>query len=153
MKTVELRNATSLFIWVALVAIVSAFFAGQTPADDTRMKDIEREMKALTQAIKSYSAEQRDKAVSKAKSAMEKLDGRIEAMQRQLDKEWDQMDQSARQKMQASLHTLRTKRNELAEWYGGLKHSSAEAWEEVKKGFLESYRTLGEAFKHARDEF
>lgn len=153
MKTVELRNATSLFVWVALVVIVSAFFAGQTLADDTRMKDIEREMKDLTQAIKSYSAEQRDKAVSKAKSAMEKLDGRIEAMQRQLDKEWDQMDQSARQKMRASLHTLRTERNELAEWYGGLKHSSAEAWEEVKEGFLESYHTLGDAFERARNEF
>lgn len=153
MKTIEFSNASPLFFWVALIAIVSASFAGQTLADNTKMNNIEQEMDDLTQAIKSYSAQQRDEAVSKAKSAMEKLDGRIEAMQDKLDKEWDQMDQSARQKVQASLHTLRTKRNELAEWYGGLKHSSAEAWEEVKKGFLESYRTLGEAFERARNEF
>lgn len=153
MKTLGLRNVTSLFSWIALLAILSISFAGQTLADDTKMNDIKQEAEDLTEAIKSYSAEQRDEALREAKRAIETLDSGIESMQRKLDREWEQMDQSARQKVQASMRTLRSKRNELAEWYGGLKHSSAKAWEDVKKGFLGSYRTLGEAFEQAQNEF
>lgn len=153
MKTLGLRNVTSLFSWIALLAILSISFAGQTLADDAKMNDIKQEAEDLTEAIKSYSAEQRDEALREAKRAIETLDSGIESMQRKLDREWEQMDQSARQKVQASMRTLRSKRNELAEWYGGLKHSSAKAWEDVKKGFLRSYRTLGEAFEQAQNEF
>lgn len=153
MKTLGLRNVTSLFSWIALLAILSISFAGQTLADDTKMNDIKQEAEDLTEAIKSYSAEQRDEALREAKRAIETLDSGIESMQRKLDREWEQMDQSARQKVQASMRTLRSKRNDLAEWYGGLKHSSAKAWEDVKKGFLGSYRTLGEAFEQAQNEF
>ena len=153
MKTLGLRNVTSLFSWIALLAILSISFAGQTLADDTKMNDIKQEAEDLTEAIKSYSAEQRDEALREAKRAIETLDSGIDSMQRKLDREWEQMDQSARQKVQASMRMLRSKRNELAEWYGGLKHSSAKAWEDVKKGFLGSYRTLGEAFEQAQNEF
>ena len=41
----------------------------------------------------------------------------------------------------------------LAEWYGGLKHSSSNAWEDVKTGFLESYHQLQGAFDKAAQEF
>ena len=53
----------------------------------------------------------------------------------------------------ATLDALRRQRNELAEWYGGLKHSSAESWEQVKAGFVKSYEVLRESFAKARKEF
>jgi len=40
-----------------------------------------------------------------------------------------------------------------AEWYGGLKHSSAESWEQVKTGFVKSYEVLKESFAKARKGF
>lgn len=63
------------------------------------------------------------------------------------------MDQAARQKMAATLTALRKQRNETAEWYGGLKHSSGNAWEDVKTGFLKRYEDLPDTFQKARSEF
>src|SRR5882762_7446781 len=53
----------------------------------------------------------------------------------------------------AALDELRRERNEAAEWYGGLKHSSAESWEQVKTGFVKSYEVLKESFAKARKGF
>jgi hypothetical protein len=74
-------------------------------------------------------------------------------MERKLDNEWDKMDQAARKKARATLAALRRERNEVAEWYGGLKHSSAESWEQVKTGFVKSYEVLRDSFARARKEF
>jgi len=35
----------------------------------------------------------------------------------------------------------------------GLKHSSAEAWDQVKKGFVDSYDAPANAFDKAENEF
>jgi hypothetical protein len=63
-------------------------------------------------------------------------------LDRKLDREWDQMDQAARKKARAAQAALHRERDEAAEWYGGLKHASAESWEEVKSGFVKSYEKL-----------
>jgi hypothetical protein len=34
-----------------------------------------------------------------------------------------------------------------------MKHSSADAWDQVKKGFVDSYDALANAFDKAEDEF
>lgn len=52
-----------------------------------------------------------------------------------------------------ALQAIKEKRNEVAEWYGGLKHSSSASWEEVKKGFSKSYKALADAFEKAAREF
>ena len=93
------------------------------------------------------------RAIGKAKAALDDLDVRIGRMERKLDNEWDRMDQAARKKTRATLNALRRQRNEAAEWYGGLKHSSAEAWEQVKAGFVQSYEVLKESFTKAGKEF
>ena len=74
-------------------------------------------------------------------------------MENRIGKKWDQMDQAARRKAGSTLASLRKQRNELAEWYGGPKYSSAEAWGHVKNGFLKSYESLAEAFGKAESEF
>ena len=63
------------------------------------------------------------------------------------------MSEAARQQARETMKDLQRKRNDLAEWYGGMKHSSAAAWEEVKKGFAESYDTLKQSFERAREKF
>lgn len=39
------------------------------------------------------------------------------------------------------------------EWYGGMKHSSAGAWNQMKKGFSDAYQSLYDSWKKATDEF
>ena len=74
-------------------------------------------------------------------------------MENRIGKKWDQMDQAARREARSTLASLRKQRNELAEWYGGLKYSSAEAWGHVKIGFLKSYKAMSKSFGKAESEF
>lgn len=103
--------------------------------------------------LREYSAERRDEAVANARRAAEDLDRQMERLQEQMDKGWDRMSQATRTRSQATMADLRKRRNALAEWYGGMRHSSASAWIEVKAGFVKSYHELADALRTARTEF
>lgn len=77
--------------------------------------------------LKNYSIEKKDKSVSEVKVALEKMDARMDRMQNQIANKWDEMDQASRDMAKEIMQALRKKRNELSEWYGGMKHSSADA--------------------------
>jgi hypothetical protein len=98
-------------------------------------------------------ADDRSETVGKIKDALEELDAQIARLERELRRTWAEMEPLARDAADAAMLRLRERRTELAEWYGGLKHSSAEAWEHVKKGFQDSYRAMASAFEKAKEEF
>lgn len=137
----------------ALLTVSPLSFAAETSGHKTTAKDVSRKVDETGQAIKNYTVAQRDEAIKQAKAALDDLDARIGRMERKLDNEWDRMDQAGRKKARATLNALRRQRNEAAEWYGGLKHSSAESWEQVKAGFVKSYDVLRESFAKARKQF
>jgi len=136
----------------ALLAGSPLSSAAEASGNKATAKDIAREADETGQAIKNYTVAQRDEAVKKAKAALDDLDRRVGRMETKLDGEWDRMDQAARRKARATLNALRRERNEVAEWYGGLKHGSAESWERVKAGFVKSYQALKESFARARKQ-
>ena len=136
----------------ALLAGSPLSSAAEASGNRATAKDIAREADETGQAIKNYTVAQRDEAVKKAKAALDDLDRRVGRMETKLDGEWDRMDQAARRKARATLNALRRERNEVAEWYGGLKHGSAESWEQVKAGFVKSYQALKESFAKARKQ-
>lgn len=103
--------------------------------------------------MENYSADQRDEALKKVRATIKELDTLINDLEGRVEKKWDRMDQAARYKARATLKSLREKRNELAEWYGGIQHSSGNAWEHVKKGFLDSFEALSKAYEKATKEF
>lgn len=138
-------NARALALGL-LLAVSPLSLAAEAPAGKTTAKDVSR-------TIKGYTVTQRDEAVKSAKAAMDELDASIRRLERKTASEWDKMDEAARRKARVTLDALHRERNELSEWYGGLKHSSAEAWDEVKNGFSKSYDTLKGAFGKARKAF
>jgi len=143
----------SVFALSALFAVSPFALAAEAPGGKTTGKDISKKAADTGRAIKDYTVEQRDEAVKSAKAALDELDASIRRLERKLESDWDKMDEAARKKARATLDALRRQRNELAEWYGGLKHSSAEAWDEVKTGFSKSYDALKGAFARARKAF
>ena len=154
MNTHRQATAMSVLIAALLVLISGVTYAGQTEQDNkTTSKDLKRETKEAIQAIKSYSYEQRDKAVKEVKSVLNDLDGRIDRMQGQIEQKWNEMDQASRKQLSNTMKTLREKRNQLSEWYGGLQQSSAGAWNHVKEGFVEGYDSVASAFDKAQKEF
>jgi hypothetical protein len=51
------------------------------------------------------------------------------------------------------LKTLRSRNAALVLTFGGLKHGSAKAWEDLTTGFVNSLQMLGDALEKAKKEF
>jgi hypothetical protein len=151
MKTQRSGKAALFFITAIFLAVGSVLFAAKTSAE--KREDVKENVTEAAEGIKNYSFDQRDRTIVKAKAGLADLGTRIDRMESPLNREWDRMDQSAREATIATLTALRKQRNEVAEWYGGLKHSSRNAWEDVKKGFLKSYQELRDAFDRAHSQF
>ena len=124
--------------------------AAPAPAQGEKTK---KELDDAIDAIRDYSVERRDEAVARARQSTEVLDQRIEAMQSQMANGWGRMSQATRTRSEQTMADLRKRRNQLAEWYGGMRHSSVDAWSEVKSGFVTSYHDLVEAMRKAREQF
>ena len=153
MKTKTLRKANLVFITAVFLAIGSVSFAAQMSADNTTAQDVQEKVAEAAESIKNYSVDQRDVALQKAKAVLDDLDARLEPLESKLNEKWDKMDKSAREKATATLTALRRQRNEIAEWYRGLKHSSSKARENVKEGFLKSCQVLRDTFDEVQNEF
>lgn len=121
--------------------------------DKTSIKEVKQETQDLIQALGTYAADQRDEAIERTKTALDELDKRIDALETRIDNNWDQMNKAAREKARANLKALRKQRTEVAEWYGRLETSSADAWEHTKKGFSDAYKNLSDAWEKSEKEF
>ncbi len=144
--------------WWALLSTGSAEQAAKStdsePAGEQppTLEQLKQEMGDVIAVLKAYSADRRDQAIAKTQAALEKLDTRIEALETKLREQWSEMDQAAREQARAALETLRQQRNRVAEWYGGLKHGSADAWAHLQKGFTDAFAALQNAWQKADAE-
>lgn len=145
--------ATLIVVFIGLFPATAAFSADRPTGEKGARKEVGQEMQEAVEAIKTYSAEQKDQAVKKGKALLDDLDARIERMKSKINQNWGRMDAAARKKATASLEAIQKQRVEAAEWYGSLKQSSAGAWEEVKKGFVENYQALHDSFDQAAEKF
>lgn len=148
--------------WLRRIAVFTAalpifFSSGVVASEHQPEKKPEREVMQeaveLYGALKAYAVDQRDDAMAIAEERLAKLDRKIDALEETLDRRWQKMNDAARSQARQMLKSLRTQRNEAAEWLGGMRHSSDAAWEDVKKGFADSYVRLEKAFSDAKRRF
>ena len=125
----------------------------QTENSNTSIEEVKKETQDLLQTIGSYTVDKRDEAVQKAKEGLNKLDKRIDALEARIDKNWDKMNEAARKEARENLRALRKQRNQVAEWYGSMKASSADAWDHMKNGFSDAYKALEDAWEKSEKEF
>lgn len=147
------KRTTVSLLTVALLGIAPLSHASQHENDKTTAKTVRQEVADAAEAIKHYTADKRDEAASKAQAALDALDARIDAMEARIDKNWDKMDKAARERARSTLKALREQRVEVAEWYGGLKNSTTGAWEHMKAGFSDAYKSLRGAWEKAEKEY
>lgn len=142
---------------IALVTAMTLGFSQMTYADNHKesvtSQDIKKETQELISTLGKYTASQRDEAKKTAEKAMKKLDNRIESLEYRIDTNWDNMTKATQKEAKANLKALRQQRNELAEWYGGFKHSSSEAWSDVKQGFSGAYKAINNSLENALNEY
>lgn len=139
-------------IMVSWLIAAPATMAVEREAGQDKIASVQEETAEAVEAIKQYSAAQRDQALARAKTLLEELDVRIAQLKAWIDQHWDSMQTTARQHTQDTLSRLEAQRADLAKAYDSLEASSNNAWEDVKQGFLKSYRTMRKAFDEAKGE-
>ncbi len=147
------KNSLILGMIAVMVFGFMPIAQAQSGNDTVTAQDVKKETQELINTLQQYTVEQRDQAVKETEQAIKKLDGRIDELETRVDDNWDNMTQAARQKARANLKALRKQRNELAEWYGSFKKSSAGAWEQMKKGFSDAYLALSDSWEKAKSEY
>jgi hypothetical protein len=142
-----------LFAGFSAPGLAAEHESGKGNEQATDLETLRNDWAEALESLKDYSAAQRDQALEKAGAQLDAMDEQIERMQVGLARQWNDLSIEARERREASLRSLRRQRNELAEWYGGMKHSSRNAWDDVKQGFVEAYQSLGDSFDQAVEEF
>ncbi len=140
-------------ILVQMALVASLTLAGQALAEDVRPKvtreQVQKEVSEAIEAVKAYSIQKREAALAKAKVALDKLDRDIEAQEDALRENWSSMTEEARRKSAEANQDLRRRRQDMAEWYGAMKHASKNAWGDIKQGFAGAYEKLKGAWRKA----
>lgn len=132
---------------------VAPLCQAETENNPPSFEQVKKETRDLLHTIASYSAEKKNEAVQSAKEGLDRLDRRIDSLQAWIDEHWSQMSEATRQQARETLDTLRRQRVEAAEWYGRMKASSADAWEQVKQGFSKSYKALADTWEKSKQSF
>lgn len=144
--------------YVAAMMVTMAFcfspvIHAQSGNDIVTAQDVKEETQEFISTLQQYPAAQRNEAIKTTELAMKKLDRRIGTLETRVDNNWNNMTQAAREKARANLKALRQQRNELAERYRSFKNSSADAWEDMKKGFSDAYMSIQDAWEKVEKEF
>ncbi len=116
------------------------------------MKDVKEELSEAATAIKEYSVDQKDDAVDEIEDAMDAVDKKIEELEDKADEKWEKMSEQSRKNWKKTRKKLEQQRQKLSEWYGGVKYSTSESWEEVKGGFIKGYESLSDELADAYED-
>lgn len=146
------RNALAAGLLGATLVLAAPAMAAGDQDSGTDYEQLKQDWSEAIDTLQGYSARQRDKALAQGRETLTAMDRRLDTLEARAAAQWDQWSQETRQERQAALQALRRQRRELAEWYGGLKHGSDDAWSEVKQGFAAAYRDLADAMGKAIDE-
>ena len=148
MKTNRLRTLILIAVLLLCCAAVSVAGSQEDRPTATEVKAAE-----TYEVLKHYTLQQRDEAMSTAQEKMAELDVRMDKLENTLDEHWQEMSAAVQERERGTLKSLHRERQDVAEWYEGMRHSSADAWDDVKKGFAQSYDRLEDAFKDAAGNF
>lgn len=108
----------------------------------TTREDVRKEVREAIDVIKSYSADKRDEAIDKAKTALDDFDARME-----------KAEQRSREKKEQASAKLKEKRAQVAKRYEELKNATKENWEKTKSRFLKEYQEMEEEYEEKVSPF
>ena len=148
-----LKNTLMLSMIAMMTLCFMPIAQAKSGSDTVTAEDVKKETQELINTLQQYTVDKRDQATKEAELALKKLDGRINELESRVDSNWEKMTQAARQKNRANMKALRQQRNELAEWYGSFQNSSADAWEQMKKGFSDAYQAMSDSWEKAKSEY
>lgn len=152
-RTVGCLRSMAVVISLLLAATLAQASSPMKQDDTVKLAEVNKEMDEALRTIKAYTIDKKNEAMAEAKKVLDRMDSRIDELENQSSEKWQRMSKNSQEQRQETLRELRKKRNEIAEWYGGMRQSSMQAWDEVKEGFAKSYHALREAYDQAAEKF
>ncbi len=153
MKTMNILCLNSMIILAVMLLLnAGACFAKTHEESTPSAKEVQKQAAETYETIKNYTIDQRDEALATMNKQLESVDAKIDEMSQEVDDRWQSMSKASREKSREMMRKLNKARQDVAEWYGGMQHSSTEAWQEVKEGYADSYKRLQQAFDSAQND-
>lgn len=121
----------------------------QDPQDHKTLDAVQAELSDAFAAIGTYSAAQRDAALSQMQKTLAALDDRIDETEARIRDEWAEMSEATQDRTAAALRALRDRRNRLSETYGALSQGAATAWGDLMAGLSTGWSDLEAAWDEA----
>ena len=115
-------------------------------------QSIGQQIDGALQAMKTFSAKNKDHAIEKVDSALTRLDKRIEVIEEKMQSKWQDMDSKTRIEAQKSLDALRKNRERVASWMTQLKASSSDTFSDLKSSVSGAFNKLQDSWKNAEEE-
>jgi len=153
-KTLPAALAAAFVIGAAPLAShasQSAHENGNDHAPD--LHQVQREWSKASRTLMRYGVAQRHEALARGRKLLDGMDRQLDALEAQTQRNWSELGRAAREQRREALLQLRRQRNRVAEWYGGMEHGSAGAWDQVRHGFVTAYGALDRSFVKAAKEF
>ena len=146
-KQLTMNPYHALLSFFLFGSIMLAASFSQAASQDEVMKEIQE----AASAIGDYSVDQKDKAIAEAKELMDKLDKSMEEAESSMKENWHSMADSAKQNYQLSKEEMEKQRKELADWVEKMQDSSADAWDDTKKGFADAHDSLSATWQKVKE--
>ncbi|AOY86904.1 hypothetical protein BKP64_01210 [Marinobacter salinus] len=137
---------------LAFVFLTLCSWTVQAEPADSSVEELKKETRELGKALKEYGSDQKDRAEDSINRTLSALDQRIDELEQQLSENWDDMSDTARERSQKSLESLREQRGRVQNWYQELKASSASAWERARQGFSDAYDAFAEEWEDTEEK-
>jgi dsDNA-specific endonuclease/ATPase MutS2 len=97
MKFKKMKHCPFLFGLLVMLGITPLSHA-EIQKNNPLAEEVKQETQDFLQTLKAYTAEPRDEAAQKTKTALDNLDKEIEVLQTRIDNKWETMDTAAREK-------------------------------------------------------
>lgn len=136
---------SSLCLFSAIFLIISLMQAAS-------QEDVKKELGEAAVAIGEYGADQKDKAIAEGKELMRKLDKSMDDTEASVKENWHSLGESAKHNYELSKKEFKEQRKELAGWLDKMHSSTADSWEETKKGFANAHDSLSSSWKKATEK-
>ena len=137
---------------IFLLYLFGSVFLAASLSQAASSNEVKKEVQEAASAIGDYSVEHKDKAVAEAKELMKKLDQSMDDAESSMKENWHSLEDSTKQNYELSKKEFHDQRKELAGWLDKMQNSSADAWEETKKGFADAHDSMSSSWKKATEK-
>lgn len=124
-----------------------------SPDDTSMLQELEQDAMELRQTILTATEDERAAVAEQASEVMTKFDRRISTLSAEINAQSDEMSAAAQEYSEELMVSLRSQREDVANWMGDLRDSGSETWDHVVYQFSNAYDAFYESWEDVEASF